>query len=159
MKIVFLDVDGVLNYDGCKERFGGFLGVEDALVDRLAKIVHAANAQIVLVSSWKTLWDEEQPRGEMHPMAKYLVEKLKKAGLHIADRTTDAGSDRGNGINKWIRHVSAKEIENFVVLDDEVFYDYEREGILPHLVKTSFYAGGLSDQNVEEAIKILNEKK
>ena len=158
MNVVFLDVDGVLNYDRCKDKFGNLLGVDDELVDRLAKIVNAANAQIVLTSSWKTLWDEAQPHNEIHPMARYLLAKLGKKGLHIAARTEDNGWDRGKGINKWIRHVGASNIDNWVVLDDEVFRDYKDEGILPHLVKTSFYVG-LTDADVDAAIKILSEKK
>jgi hypothetical protein len=42
-------------------------------------------------------------------------------------------------------------------LDDEIFPDYEEYGIMPHLVKTSFYDGGLKEKHVELAIKILNK--
>ena len=158
MNVVFLDVDGVLNYDSCKEKFNGYIGVDDALIERLARIVKSANAQIVLVSSWKELWLEDMPPGEIHPMAKYLLGKLRKQGLHLADRTEDDGWDRGKGIKKWIRHVSASNINNWVVLDDEVFKDYDSEGIIPHLVKTNYFVG-LTDEDVELAIKILNGKK
>ena len=158
MNVVFLDVDGVLNYDGCKDKFGHYIGVDDALVERLARIVKSANAQIVLTSSWKELWLEDMPPGEIHPMAKYLLEKLKKQGLHIADRTDDNGWDRGKGIRKWMRHVSISNIDGWVVLDDEIFRDYESEGIVPHLVRTNFCCG-LTDADVDLAIKILNEKK
>ncbi len=158
MNVVFLDVDGVLNYDGCKDKFGQYIGVDDALVERLARIVKSANAQIVLTSSWKELWLEDMPPGEIHPMAKYLLEKLKKQGLHIADRTDDNGWDRGKGIRKWMRHVSISNIDGWVVLDDEIFRDYESEGIVQHLVRTNFCCG-LTDADVDLAIKILNEKK
>lgn len=158
MNVVFLDVDGVLNYDGCKEKFKQYIGIDDALVERLARIVRSANAQIVLTSSWKELWLEDLPPGEIHPMARYLLEKLKKQGLHIADRTDDNGYDRGKGIRKWMRHVGVAGIEGWVVLDDEVFRDYESEEITPHLVKTSFSCG-LTDADVDLAIMILNGKK
>ena len=156
MNIVFLDVDGVLNYDGCQENFNGFCGVVDDRVELLARIVKGANAQIVLVSSWKGLWNEPGPNTQMNPLAKYLVEKLAKQGLHIADRTDDKGSDRGKGINRWIRRVP-KQVTSWIVLDDEVFPDYEDEGIMPHLVKTES-STGLQEEHVEQALKLLNGK-
>lgn len=157
MKAVFLDVDGVLNYSGCKERFGEYLGVEDECVVRLSEIVHSCSppAAIVLTSSWKELWDHHPINSkEIDPMAKYLVEKLKKQGLHLTDRTDEKNPmQRGMGIKGWLRKVGS-DIDSWVVLDDEVFPDYEERGIMDHLVKTSFGVG-LSDRNVEKAIKIL----
>ena len=157
MKVVFLDVDGVLNYAGCKEKYHHFLGVEDECVERLAEIVFSCSppALIVLTSSWKTLWDNQPINSkELDPMAKYLVEKLKKKGLHLADRTDEKDpSKRGLGIKGWLKK-SGSDIDGWVVLDDEVFSDYEERGIMPHLAKTSFGVG-LSDKGVEKAIKIL----
>lgn len=157
LKVVFLDVDGVLNYAGCREKFGHLLGVEDECVKRLQKIVFSQepHAQIVLTSSWKTLWNNQPvSSNEIDPMAKYLVDKLHKFGMHIADRTEEKNPmQRGMGIQGWLRKVH--DVEGWVVLDDEVFYDYEERGIIPHLVKTSFSIG-ITDSHVDEAIRILN---
>ena len=157
MKVVFLDVDGVLNYAGCKAKFNHFLGVEDECVERLAEIVFSCSpkALIVLTSSWKTLWDNQPINSkELDPMAKYLVDKLKAKGLNLADRTEEKDpSKRGLGIKGWLKKVGS-DIDGWVVLDDEIFSDYEERGIIPHLVKTSFGVG-LSDKGVEKAIKIL----
>ena len=157
MKVVFLDVDGVLNYAGCKEKFNHFLGVEDECVERLAEIVFSCSpkALIVLTSSWKTLWDNQPINSkELDPMAKYLVDKLKARGLNLADRTEEKDpSKRGLGIKGWLKKAGS-DIDGWVVIDDEIFSDYEERGIMPHLVKTSFGVG-LSDKGVEKAIKIL----
>ena len=156
MKVVFLDVDGVLNYSGCTERICGMLGVVDECVERLAKIVSSCSppASIVLTSSWKGLWDRHPINSkELDPMAKYLVDKLKKHGLHLTARTEEKNAaQRGMGIQGWMRKVG--NIDGWVVLDDEVFEDYEERGVMPHLVKTSFGIG-LTDNGVEKAIKIL----
>lgn len=156
MKVVFLDVDGVLNYSGCKETFHGFLGVTDEGLDRLAEIVFSCSppAAIVLTSSWKTFWDNQPINSDsLDPMALYLIERLKSRGLHLTDRTQEKNPhDRGLGIKGWLRKVP--DIESWVVLDDEVFPDYEKYGIGPHLVKTSFGIG-LTDHSVEKAIGIL----
>ena len=160
MNVVFLDVDGVLNCDTTKDKvtdYSGtqYMGVEDRLVENLAKIIKATNAEIVLTSTWKTCWDVQMPNGEMEPMAKYLVLKLKKQGLHIADRTLDReNGDRGYGIKRWLKRFP--EVERWIVLDDQVFLDYETEGILPHLIKTNFSCG-LTDENVKEAIDFLTK--
>lgn len=156
MNVIFLDVDGVLNFEGCKERIGGFIGIDDECVARLSEIVFSCSppASIVLTSSWKTEWDNQPANSkELTPMASYLVNKLKAHGMHLTGRTQEKNADqRGLGIIGWLR--MAREIDHWVVLDDCVFEDYEERGILPHLVKTS-YGIGLTDKGVEKAIKIL----
>lgn len=157
MKVVFLDVDGVLNYSGCKEKYNGLLGVTDEGLDRLAEIVFSCSppAAIVLTSSWKAFWDNRPMKSKgLDPMALYLIERLKSRGLHLTDRTQEkTPSDRGMGIKGWLRKVS--DIDAWVVLDDDVFPDYGKYDIGPHLVKTSFDLG-LTDQSVEKAIRILH---
>ena len=155
MKVVFLDVDGVLNHERCTETIAGYTGVADDLVEKLAKIVHSTGSQIVLVSSWKTLWDSMPPQNPgLHPMALYLVRKLEKQQLHIADRTEEkTPAYRGHGIRAWIRKV--RDVESWVVLDDEIFLDYEECDIMPHLVQTDMEYG-LTDADVKKAIEILN---
>lgn len=160
MNIIFLDVDGVLNCDKTKETICNYTGIDDELVERLARIVTETASQLVLVSSWKELWDEKQPNCELHPMAVYLIKKLRKQGLHLADRTVDnpTGAYRGKGIRSWLRHVPSAKIDNWIVLDDEVFVDYEENNILDHLVLTSSVTG-LTDEDVSKAIEMLNRKK
>lgn len=160
MNIVFLDVDGVLNCDFTKETvtdYSGtqYTGVDDCLVENLAKIIKATNAEIVLTSSWKTCWDVTMPNNEMEPMAKYLVLKLKKQGLHISGRTIDReNGDRGYGIRRWLKRFP--EVERWIVLDDQIFFDYEEQGIIPHLIKTDFSCG-LTEENVQKAIDFLTK--
>lgn len=47
------------------------------------------------------------------------------------------------------------KITNWIVLDDEIFIDFEERGIIPHLVKTNPTLG-LTDNDAETAIKMLN---
>jgi len=156
VKVVFLDVDGVLNHMGCKEMFGEYRGVEDARVAKLAEIVFCQSppAAIVLTSSWKELWDHQPINStKLDPMAQYLVDKLRSHGMHITDRTDEKNAmQRGLGIQGWLRKV--KDVDAWVVLDDEIFGDYSDRGIMPHLVKTDD-CDGLTDEDVAEAIKIL----
>ena len=52
MKVIFLDVDGVLNDDYTADRSpAGFIGIDDGMVANLERIVRKTGAKIVLSSS------------------------------------------------------------------------------------------------------------
>ena len=58
MKVIFLDVDGVLNAAYTRERApSGTIGLNPQMVRQLKRIVDATGAVAVLVSSWKKDWD------------------------------------------------------------------------------------------------------
>ena len=165
MKVIFLDIDGVLNYRTCKARYPNYktiVGIDDSRVERLAKIVKATNAELVLTSTWKLNWiDKKDEQGI------YLDRQLAKHGLYIMDSTKDDGWNRWSGIKDYLDKHS-KCIESYVILDDEIFQDYVmyngltsmlRPEVEEHLVKTSFYSsdGGLQEEDVQKAIDILNK--
>ena len=58
IKVIFLDVDGVLNDQASNSKCGFYTGIDDKKVKRLRAIVEATNAKIVLVSSWKKHWEK-----------------------------------------------------------------------------------------------------
>ena len=153
MKVIFLDIDGVLNCRASKSRCGGFIGIDNDKVKRLRKIVEATNAKIVLTSTWRVHW-ERFAKEEQDEAGNYLDRKLKREGLHIIDKTDDDWHNRGSGIIQW---VGSHNVDKFIILDDEEF-DYVVCGIISRLVKTSYYAedGGLRDDHVELAIDLLN---
>lgn len=152
MKIIFLDIDGVLNCQKSQSKCGGLIGIDDKKVKVLRKIVESTNAKIVLCSSWKSGWEYNKDDQMEH--ANYLDRKLKRENLYILDKTIDKGSNRGEGIFNWLKN---KNIEAWVVIDDEKFADYDEFGITDHLVKTSFYDdnGGLQEEHIDKAIDLL----
>ena len=154
MKVLFLDVDGVLNSNDTEDVFKGFIGLDYAGIRLLREIIDETGAKIVLVSSWKHRWYKDDKKHQ-DDLANYLDQRLAEEGLKIIDKT-EGMSDRGTGIVDWL---SEHHTESWIVLDDEIFGDYEECGIMPHLVKTSFYDGGLKDKHVELAIKMLNSTK
>lgn len=153
MKIVFLDIDGVLNSNDTEDVFRGFIGLDYSGIKLLREIVDTTGAEIVLVSSWKSRWYKDH-KDCQNNLANYLDQRLAEEGLKIIDKTEGSSFDRGAGIAGWL---SERPVESWIVLDDEIFPDYEEYGIMPHLVKTSFYDGGLKDKHVEIAIKMLNK--
>ena len=162
MKIIFLDIDGVLNCRTSKsychdDKYGLITGIDFDKVKRLAKIVEATNAKIVLSSDWRVGWEKHYTaRKPSH--AKYLDNHLKKKGnLIIFDKTPiiNKGSwYRGEEIITYLNLHS--DITHYVILDDTLFEDFNRKEIKEHLVLTD-YIIGLTDNDVEKAIKILGE--
>lgn len=152
MKVIFLDIDGVLNCQSSKSREpGGCTGIDDARVKLLREIVDATGAKIVLTSTWQMEW---KPEG-ITSSGRYLINKLWRERLKIFSRTGKWNwNDRGQGIIDWISN-APENVESWVVLDDEIFDDYSRCGIMPHLVLTDFYSDGLNETHVEKAIELL----
>lgn len=153
MKVIFLDIDGVLNHAGCAERSqSGFLGIEVSKVRRLRRIIDVTGAKVVLVSTWKEEWEPNLSLDQQKPDAIYMIQQLEKENVTLLDRTYDQIADRGQGIVSWLS--LHPDVESFVILDDDTFKDYEPLLLIPHHVKTTF-AYGLLDKHVTKAIKIL----
>jgi histidinol phosphatase-like enzyme len=150
MRVIFLDIDGVLN---ANDDFGGkkkpnpyvssddgyrYCGISTSKVRRLKWIVDKTDAKIVLVSSWKGDY-EDYLRNHTNRVGKYLYNKLRKQDLRIFDTTyrfsLDFHSYRGTEISTWLAN-QKEPVESWVVLDDEIFRDY-RESIIPNLILTS----------------------
>ena len=170
-KVIFLDVDGVLNSD---RTLYEDISLEDDLILNLKEIVNKTKAKIILSSSWRLSTDAIAT----------LMNKLDKFGLVISGMTCDGVDldwlekyefdttkkyldtkfdwdenrqikitrDRGAEIFKWLYdHVDCA----YVILDDEI------EDIKPYfsesvIVKTS-YKIGLTKEDVKKAIQILNK--
>jgi hypothetical protein len=56
MKVIFLDIDGVLNTTSTTEMFEEYTFVEDEKVQLLKQLVTRTGAKIVLSSSWRYGW-------------------------------------------------------------------------------------------------------
>ena len=165
MKIIFLDIDGVLNtrnymiknhervvrfYSDYKEMYKNnfnlhvdrlMLDIDYEKLNILRDIVEKTNAKIVIISSWKSL-------GVYDEVAKRLIEM----GIPIIGKTDDGLDGRGHGI---YRYLNTHNVIDYVILDDDIFSDYD-ENLLRHLVKTSFYTDGLTDKHAKKLIKMMN---
>lgn len=158
MRVCFLDIDGVLNFIGCKSRSAtGCLGIEDEKLDLLKQLIDRTGAKIVLTSTWKTEWFPTEYIEDLPKDGQYLQKKFKSHGLHIFAKTEDPEwARRGRGILDFINHFP-RNIESFVILDDESF-DFEYEGIDDKFVHTSMI-DGLLPEHIEKAVSILNEQR
>lgn len=158
MKIIFLDIDGVLNYRGCKARSAtGCLGIDDEKVKLLRQIIDQTSAIVVLTSTWKTEWFPSAFIEDLPKDGQYLERQLAKHKVFIRAKTEDPSwAQRGQGILDFIE-TSKYNVEQFVILDDESF-DFIELGLENRFVKTSFTCG-LLPEHVEKAVCILNDCK
>lgn len=151
-KVIFLDIDGVLNDDNTPSRTKNhYIFVDESKILLLKKIVDATQAKIVLSSTWRYHRNDSQFNGDFLE----LKEALAAHGLEFYSFTPEevTGRKRGMEIKSWL--TTHSEVEQFVILDDELF-DYERRGLLHRVVITDFGDGGLKEEHVQDAIEILN---
>lgn len=163
MKVIFLDIDGVLNSNFWNETHqleisNGEL-LEDEKVALLAKIVRETNAAIVLHSAWRFWFN-----GNLQPIrkeAENLIKLFKKYNISIYDKTPDLSDDeikrtkkfsliKAKEIITWL--AGQREVESFLVLDDLDLHDEE---ITKYQIRTDS-AVGLTEKEVELAIRFLS---
>jgi hypothetical protein len=178
MKVIFLDIDGVMN---CQEEMLAMLkqnpkNRSDVSLPSptkcklLKQLVDETGAEIVLSSSWRrslnaiqNIIDTFRPYGlrlDGFTQEEVSVFKFKNTKFenvkprHIYDGYLDSFTDdRGAEIAYWLlRH---PEVTNFVILDDESSDIIE--WLPDNLVKTDLL-NGLTEEKVLECIKILGGK-
>jgi uncharacterized membrane protein len=168
MKIIFLDIDGVLALmHQSRDEYGSLF--HQQYVDNLAMIIENTGAKIVISSSWrssgieemKNMWAHRNLPGEVIGCTGY--NKLRFRGLEIAEYLNK--NCQFQRIN-WSRDRQEEMIEtskckNYVILDDDSDMTYSQK---EHFVKCScnqdhpdaMEGFGLTRQNAYRAIKILN---
>lgn len=148
MKIIFLDVDGVLNsleLVYLRDADSGnhpLHDIDDRNVKFLNLVVQESGAKIVISSSWRKLYRLEE-------IAAMLKEKGLVGDDVVIDRTISGSGYRGEEIQEWLdRH---PEVSHYVILDDD-------SDMLPsqvkHFVKTPRLSG-LGLPHVMRAAQIL----
>ncbi len=129
MKVIFLDIDGVLNtINTFKKRYEYWqktniwtLEIDEFRVKSLKEIVNKTNAKIVLSSSWRCFWSlENETLIPLNDKAREFTNLLKKYNLDIYSITPyDKNRIRQKEINQWLNNHN--DIESFVILDDESY--------------------------------------
>lgn len=166
MNIIFLDIDGVLNnFHTLKRNISNYeetgnweINIDENKIELLSKIVEVNNAKIVLSSSWKINWDEDNISKDLLSLFKLF----KKYNIECIGRTPNIK----NGINTMWKDYdilaylcSHPEVEHFCIIDDE---DYDISILNSYLVKTEDYTQdefkeGLLEEHREEIKRILTK--
>lgn len=148
VKIIFLDVDGVLNCEKTtRTTKSGTLFVGSGHLKRLRDIIKATGAKVVLSSDWRYGRDEPESNGDFLE----LQRELRRYGIEIFDYTpVTCFYSRGGEISIWLsRH---PEVSDYVILDDLT----DMGPHMSRLVQTSVKRG-LGKEEVKQAINILEE--
>lgn len=177
-KIIFLDVDGVLN---CNDWYVKRYALVQANVEtrnhpydefcpdavaRLNKLTDATGAKIVISSTWRLGRDLDE-----------LQTLFKEVGItgEVIDKTDHFGGIKGYGIPRgceidhWLNqhkfqrinwsiktqmeYAEKSEIDNYVIFDDDSDMLYNQR---EHFIKTS-QKTGLDDGDIEKAIELLSK--
>jgi hypothetical protein len=141
MKIIFLDIDGVLNTTKLIKKFG-FDFIDDILVAIVARVVRETNAKIVLSSTWRI---QEKDKN-------IVVQSLAQHNLELHDSTPvikrsgawESGGwvRRSEEIQAWLNE--NPHVQKFAIIDD--FDDADIEG--------SFFQ---TDENIGLTVQIAEK--
>lgn len=149
MRVIFLDIDGVLNsaaYDRSKSREEGNIDLTRLPV--LRSIIDSTGAVVVLSSSWRSHLDSD-----CYPITvtgEWLMRVFGEAGIYIHGKTPEMGK-RADEVRVWLE--THPDTESFVILDD-LFFGWGE--LQDNLVRTNYHIGkGLEQSHAEKAVKIL----
>lgn len=175
MKVIFLDVEGVLNTRETYERVyrtRGYTTMIDLELDMfrlgyLKQIIDETDAKIVLSSSFRHFFNKEND--VVYPTSfkgKKLYDNFKRYEIEIYDITPifNDKKTREEEIKEWLSN--RDDIESFVIIDDE---PNKFDELYPNLIQTSTMKRnyllsfmkesiGLCERHIPEAIDSLNQK-
>lgn len=105
MKVLFLDVDGVLN--GHQQHKNGYCGIDPVKVELLDDIVRGTGCRIVLASAWRymVLGGDMTLKGFGHLLATYGASQATTAALLDllpSDRVVNDPNGRGKLAAEWL---------------------------------------------------------
>ena len=171
MRILFLDIDGVLNDSSFlqqanfarneKRKISSLLNniseaetlrafdlshINSDNVSVLNDIVGQADCHVVISSTWRVLHSQAE-------IASVLAEKGFKFPDRIVGMTDTGPGIRGKQIQRWLL-ANRDNVDGICILDDED----DMDPFLPWLVKTDIFAGGLLKRHVQFAVNLLLEK-
>ena len=182
MKIIFLDIDGVLNCETAfkkgfckyvdwvdKEKKDYHMSFYPPAKDLLNKLINETDAKIVISSTWRgnglqfmqNVWKQEQMLGEIIDITPHLYLK------------DNSSAPRGCEIKRWLenkgfRHInwSKKEqqkyikqsgIESYVIIDDDSDMLLQQKDYFVHVLPSPRNKNGFTEKHFKQAIKILNK--
>lgn len=174
MKVIFLDIDGVLNLRRReRDRYGSLFHKQ--FVDNLDRIIKETDAKIVISSTWRSsgldvmqkMWRDRKLPGEVIDITGRL--SFAKQGYGSAPRGCEIDmwlSDQGFQRINWcdetqIKYLEMSKVKNYIILDDDSDMLYnQREHFVRcsrnHTHKDNIEGYGLTSKLADRAIDILN---
>lgn len=165
MKVIFLDVDGVLiSFGPQASSVGSF---DPDCMSLLKKIIDETDAKIVISSSWRECKNDMALL--MHKLSEIGITKEQVVDITPELHTLDGevwdddkgkfvGGDgwtgkRGHEIETWLL-ANLTNVDKFVILDDDPAARQRQDWLNGLFIKTDFNTG-LSSEEAENTIKFL----
>lgn len=154
MKLIFLDIDGVLNCKTTTDTVRGadgirYDGLDSDKIQLLKDIIDKTDAYIILSSTWR-LHDEFVDHLEKKLGFKYHTRI--KGHTPTAYRRLGSYSERWDEIKKWFEE--NEKPENYIILDDIDFMMKENFG--DHYFQTNNDIG-LTQEIADTCVQYLNK--
>jgi hypothetical protein len=135
MKVLFLDIDGVVNCVTTAQRHRGMIGIDPYMALLVDRIIQATGCEVVLSSTWR-LFEESR-------------KEVKKQVCDFIDVTPELNEIRGKEVEAWMQ--AHPGVTTYAILDDNSdFLGYQP------LFKTS-WSTGLTQEIANEVIAHLNK--
>lgn len=135
MKILFLDIDGVVNCEKTFQRHRGVIGIDPMMAFRVGKIVLDTDCKVVLSSSWRH--------------SKEGIAEVERQVVPLLDRTPNSDKGfRGDEVAAWL--AEHPKVTAYAILDDDSDFHAGQ-----HHFKTS-WKEGITDDIMHAVIKHLN---
>jgi CheY-like chemotaxis protein len=147
MKVLFLDVDGVLNsgdwYRSARPQPSGIeialLDLDPAAVARLLTVLELTGAEVVLSSTWR--------------LVPQYITMLRESGIPVDGMTPRMdGAARCREIAEWLG--AHPEVQTYAIIDDDA--DAWASGS-EKFVRTT-WEHGMLDTHAAQLVKILGER-
>ena len=147
MKVIFLDIDGVLNNYETRDVYRGCTGIDRLLVSNLNAVVVATGAVVVVSSTWRILHTVEE-----------LQEILKNYGFRgqVIGKTSQMNNvadrwRRGNEIDEYVKSLG-DDLESFVIVDDAS----SAGSVHPNNFVQTDFVKALTMKHAIQMIRVLN---
>lgn len=157
MKVIFLDIDGVLNSEEFLKN-NPTQAIDKDSVSILKSIVDKTGAAIVMSSGWKLWFDDNMLPQDGY--SQYLYDILCDFNINLFGKTPDFSTEEIR-TRKTFSHIKAKEIsswlnehavDKYVVIDD---LDLRNEEINSHLVKINGQVG-ITEEDARYIIDMIS---
>lgn len=139
MRIIFLDIDGVLNTTGDKDLINNTFEVTK--LERLIKLSNETNSHIVIISDRRLLETERIS-------IDYVFKTYNKKVFYLSLKRTHR--KRSDEVSYYIDN---NKVENYVILDDNDLGYLSNKALSSHYINT--YSEGFSSNLYNEAYNLL----
>lgn len=135
MKVLFLDIDGVVNCASTTQRHRGAIGIDPYMAFIVGKIQLDTGCEVVLSSTWRH-WD-------------YTRAEVRKQVVEFIDVTPDSKKGfRGDEVKAWL--ANHPEVTRYAILDDDSDFHQDQP-----LFKTT-WKEGITEAIAKNVTRYLN---